>query len=89
MAKQDLSRYQKGIVNRHYEFYDSTSLMKLTETLSDLAVAETDKQREKLWKKAEEWLVKAKAEPARVKKVMEDRKLEALAALVNEMSAKK
>ena len=40
MAKQDLSRYQKGIVSRHYEHYDTKLAQRLTELLSDLFIAE-------------------------------------------------
>lgn len=90
MAKgQHLSRYQQGIVRRHYEHYDTKLLGRLSEIVSDLAIAGDDKAREKLWKRAAEALAKSGLAQTRIDKVLADRKVEGLAAAVGEMSARK
>ena len=87
MAKgQNLSRYQKGIVNRYYEHADTITLTKLQETVSDLYLATGDKVAAKLWKTAETALAKTGADPARIAKILADRNVVALATLVGELS---
>jgi hypothetical protein len=88
MAKgQHLSRYQQGIVRRHYDHADSQTAMKLQELVSELYLAADNKKRTKLWDKAGDLLAKAGANQARIDKVMTERSPEALAALVNELTA--
>lgn len=86
MAKgQDLSRHQRGIVNRYYDNRDTIMAQKLSELVSDLYLAE-GKKAETLWKRAETALQNTDAEPKRVASVVRDRDLGGLAALANELS---
>ena len=47
----DYTPYQKGIIRRYYEHKDTMALQNLAEIVSDLYLAETAKQQEKLWKR--------------------------------------
>jgi hypothetical protein len=86
MAKgQDLSRHQRGIVNRYYEHRDTIMSQKLSELVSDLYLAE-GKKAESLWKRVETALNNTGADPKRWAPVVRERDLAGLAALVNELS---
>jgi len=83
---QDLTRYQKGIVNRYYDHLDTISLEKLSEAVSELYVCSDDKKAEKLWKSVELAIKKLPADPKAVAQAVGGRDLKALAALVNKLS---
>lgn len=86
MAKaQHLSKYQEGIVRRYYEHADNRTATTLQEILSDLYLAE-GKQKDKLWTRAEEWLVKAGLEPAAVERAVKNRDIQALGRIINELA---
>jgi phosphoribosyl-ATP pyrophosphohydrolase len=82
MAKQDLSRHQRGIVNRYYEHRDTIMVQKLGELVSELALAETDKARDRLWKRVETALANTQAKPEQVARVLASRDVAALARLL-------
>ena len=86
MAKgQDLSRHQRGIVNRYYEHRDTIMAQKLSELVSDLYLAE-GKKAEALWKRVETALNNTAADPKRIAAVVGERDLGALAELASELS---
>jgi hypothetical protein len=86
MAKgQHLSAYQQGIVKRYYQNKDTLATQKLGELVSELYLCESPKKAEKIWKQVETALLNAGANKARVAKIMEDKDLTKLAALVNEL----
>lgn len=96
MAKgQHLSAYQQKIVGRHYEHFDTKIAVRLQELLTELFLASKmaagdaagQKALDKLWKKAEENLAKAKVEPAVIAKIMQERRVEKLGELVNKITA--
>jgi hypothetical protein len=85
---QFLSPHQKGIVKRYYEHQDTLATQKLGEIVSELYLltAEPDaKKAERLWKIAHTALLNARANKARVEKIVAERDLKALASLVNEL----
>lgn len=93
MAKgQHLSRYQKGIVRRFYEHRDTILVTRLQEIVSDLALAETDAARDKLWKRAADALGKIKTDPplpeSRLEKVLGERDLAGVAQLASELQVR-
>lgn len=49
----DFTRHQKKIVDRYYDNRDNIMVTKLSELVSELYLAETDKKRDQLWKRAE------------------------------------
>ncbi len=86
MAKgQDLSRAQRGIVNRYYDNRDTIMAQKVSELVSDLYLAE-GKKADGLWKRAETALNNTAANPKRVAAVVKSRDLAGLAALAGELS---
>jgi hypothetical protein len=86
MAKhQHLTPYQTKIVDRYYEHLDSITITKLQELVSELYLAEP-KAAEKLWKRAEAALTKAKVDPARVTKVLSARDVAQFSQLVLSLS---
>lgn len=92
MAKgQHLSSYQRGIVRRFYLNRGSILLGRLQELVSDLALAE-GKRADTLWKRAAETLGKVETDPplppSRVEKILSDRDVAGLAALVGELHAR-
>ena len=86
MAK-DLSRDQQGIVKRYYEHQETIQSTKLSEIVSDLWLADTDKARTKLWGRAQMALMRLGVDANRVASVVRDRDLEELAKLVAEVDA--
>jgi hypothetical protein len=87
MAKgQHLSHHQHGIVKRYYANLDTLSLQKLGEIVSDLYLCTDARKAAPMWKRAEQALAKAGADPARVGKLLADRNVEGLAKLVGELS---
>lgn len=87
MAKhQNLSRYQQGIVRRYYEHHDAIHVNKLMELVSELAVAEDEKARAKLWARAETALKQTDAPPAKWSAIVQGRDVKALATLVGQLA---
>lgn len=99
MAKgQHLSAYQQKIVRRHYEHFDTKVVQRLQETLSELFLADRAlkqapadpaaiKHADKLWKKVEENLAKAKAPPADIARTAGARRLDLVSELITRLTA--
>lgn len=86
MAKRpDLTRTQRGIVNRYYEHLDTLTVQKLQEAVSELYLSE-GKAAERTWKRVETALAKTSASDAEVRKILETRDVTALATLVQKLS---
>jgi hypothetical protein len=88
VAKRDLTGHQRKIVDRYYEHRDTIMVHKLGEIVSELALAESDKARDRLWARAEKALANLATNEARVRKVLADRSVEGLARLVGELSGR-
>lgn len=89
MAKQDLSRYQQGVVKRYYDNNDTIQSNKLGEIVSELWLAEDKKKQTALWGKAQVALMRMGVDATRVGNVVAKRDLEALAKLVAQADAGK
>jgi hypothetical protein len=86
MAKgHHYTSYQKGIIKRYYEHKDDILNQRLGEIVSDLYLTGTPAKAARLWKSAHKALLGAGANKARVEKLVAERNVEALAALVNEL----
>ncbi|MFP4176817.1 MAG: hypothetical protein ACOCR1_04995 [Planctomycetota bacterium] len=85
MSPKDLTPYQQGIVNRYYDNKDDIMNQKLAEIVSDLSVCEDETKVKRLWKSADKALENAGAPKARRKRLIKNRDLEDLAALIGEM----
>lgn len=87
MAKgQYLSSYQKGIVNRYYANADARVVNGLQELVSEIAIAETDTARTRLWKKAAETLAKTTLDARKAAAIVEARDVKAFAEAVAALS---
>lgn len=88
MAKgQHLSAYQQKIVRRFYEHRGTILVGKLAELVSEIYLASSDKVATRHWKAAGEWMVKAGVDPADAREVVENRRIEDLAAIVTALNA--
>ncbi len=79
MAKQEWTNYQKKVISRYYENLDTITLTKLQELVTELYLAETETQSERLWKRVEKALVKMKVSPAIVSHLLEKKDVRILA----------
>ncbi len=89
MAKQDLSRYQQGVVKRYYDNHETIQSHKLGEIVSELWLAEDNKKQTQLWGKAQVALMRLGVDATKVGQVVAKRDLEALAKLVAQADAGK
>jgi hypothetical protein len=83
---QDYSKTQKKIINRYYENEDSIASLKLGELVSDIYLCEDAKKAEKLWQRVGLALAHTKANPAEVRKLLEDKDVQRLAKLVGTLA---
>ncbi|GAB4549931.1 MAG: hypothetical protein Tsb0013_11450 [Phycisphaerales bacterium] len=81
---REYSRTQKKIIDRYYEHRDTIMAQKLGEIVSELYLAQ-GKKAQTLWTRAEKALANLSANDARVKKILDERSLEGLAKLVNDL----
>jgi len=49
----DFTKHQKKIINNYYDQRDNIMVTKLSELVTELYLAETDKKKDQLWKRAE------------------------------------
>ncbi|MCA9102869.1 MAG: hypothetical protein R3C10_01765 [Pirellulales bacterium] len=81
------SRYQERLIRNYYKNQDTIELDKLSGLVGDLYLA-TGKKQERLWDSARLCLEKLKVPPVRIGHVLDERKPELLARLVEELSGK-
>lgn len=87
MAKgQYLSNYQQKIVGNYYNHRDTIFVTKLATIVSDLSLTKNEKEVGRLWAKAKEFLGKTSANPVRAAKLLQEKNLEELARVVNELT---
>lgn len=87
MSQRDLSRHQQSIVKRYYKNLDTIVAQRLQEIVTELYLAESDRKRVTLWKKAKTQLDKTPADATQVQQIVEDGDVERLAKLVNDLVA--
>lgn len=83
MAKQERTNYQKKVISRYYENLDTITLTKLQELVTELYLAETPTQKDRLWLRVEKALTKMKVGPAIVTHLMEKKDVRLLAENLN------
>jgi hypothetical protein len=82
----DNSKFQQGVIRRYYEHFDTISLQKLSEIVSEIYIAEANKP-VKLWEKAKSLLSRMAAEDPRVAQIIAKKDIQGLARLTNELNA--
>ena len=84
---RDLSAHQKKIVQRYYDNHETIQTTKLAEIASELWLAEDPKARKRLWGRAEKALLRLRADPGEVARIVASDKPEALAKLITRLEA--
>lgn len=80
------TKFQQGVIRRYYEHFDTISLQKLSEIVSEIYIAEANKP-VKLWEKAKAVLSRVAAEDPRVAQIIAKKDIQGLARLANELNA--
>lgn len=83
---QPLTPYQQAIVRRHYQYQDAAAAQRLSELVSEIYLATTAKQADKLWKSVETYLAKTPAQPDRIARIVQSRDAKDLARLVSDLA---
>ena len=84
MSKKELSNYQKDVVNNYYANLDTIMLQKLSELVSELYLAESDKQKERLWQRVHKAMLNLKIPPAIIDHIMKKKDVQILAMNLND-----
>ena len=85
MADQQHSRYQRRVIRDHYRNADKIGYQRLSELTTEIYLAE-GKKADRLWKQVETALDKLEVPESRKKHVLEAKKPELLAKLVQELT---
>ena len=80
----DYTPYQQKVIKRYYDHRDQIMLTKLQELATELYLAETDKQRDRLWERVATALQNLKVPAALAQHILAARKPEVLAANVKQ-----
>ncbi len=83
----DHTPYQKKIIERYYRNFDAIAFQRLSESVTDLFLAE-GKARDRLWKRVEETLRKLEFPESRIAHLMTKRDPQLLVGVLKELDAK-
>ena len=89
MAKQEYSDYQKTVISGYYRNLDAIMLGKLSELVSELFLADTDKKRQRLWERVRKAMEQLQVPPAILEHIMQKQDLQILAKNLQEWQAGK
>ncbi len=81
---KEFTQYQKKLINRYYDNLDTMMLQKLQELVTELYLAESEKDKAKLWERAQKAMVNLKIPPEVIAKIMQGKNVVALAKQVEE-----
>jgi hypothetical protein len=84
MSKKELSNYQKDVVNNYYANLDAIMLQKLGELVSELYLAESDKQKNRLWQRVHKAMLNLRIPPAIIDHIMRKKDVQILAMNLND-----
>jgi len=76
----EYSPHQKKIIERYYENRDAIMLDRLSELVTELYLAETDKQRQRLWDRVATAMANLKVKESIAAHILKTRSTEVLAA---------
>jgi hypothetical protein len=86
---RDYTKNQKAIIDRYYEHFDTILLQKLQELVTDLFLAKDTPKEDRLWERVEKALVNLKVPPALRAHILQKRRVEILAANLEDWLKKK
>lgn len=84
MAGRAYTPYQRKVIQRYYDHRDQIVLDRLGQIVTDLALAGSDQQRSRLWKRAEQAMRALKVPEPVVLRLLEAKRVELLARHVKE-----
>lgn len=79
MAQRDYSEHQQRIISRYYSSLDTLMLQKLQALVSELYLAESDKKKDRLWKRVQQAMENLKVPSPIAEHIMGTRQVEVLA----------
>ena len=79
MTKNTSSAYQAKVISGYYDHLDTIMLQKLGELATELYLAETQKQKNRLWNRAKKAMTKLNVPPAIIEHIMEKKDVQILA----------
>lgn len=85
MADKEYSSYQRKVISRFYDNREQVDHQRLGEMVTSLYLATGDKQRQKLWKSAEDAMTRLKVPPSRIQHVLQQQDPAVLAAVVEDL----
>ena len=71
MPGKDHSDYQKSLISGYYANLDAIMLGKLSELVTELYLAETQKRKDQLWQRAEKAMLKLKIKPPIIRHIIQ------------------
>jgi len=83
----DHTPYQKKIIERYYDNRDAIMVGKLSELVTELYLADTEAQRDRLWKRVETAMKNLKVKESIAAHILSKRNVEVLAKHVKDWSA--
>jgi hypothetical protein len=79
MTKDEFSEYQKSVISGYYANLDTIMLEKLSNLISELYLAETEKKQKQLWQKARTAMEKLNIPETIINHITEQQNVEILA----------
>jgi hypothetical protein len=89
MAKNEYTKYQTGIISQYYNNLDTILLQNLSELVTELYLADTEKKKTQLWQRAHKAMLKLKVQPVIIDHIMQKQSVEILAKNLKDWLAKK
>ena len=84
MSVHERTDYQKKIISRYYENLDTITLTKLQEWVTELYLAETEAQKNRLWQRVEKAMAKINVSPAIARHIVQKKDVRLLAEHLND-----
>lgn len=89
MAEREYTKYQNKVISRYYDNRDQIDEQRLSELVTNLYLANGEKQKQKLWKSAEDMMTRLKVPTTRVAHVLEKQDPALLAEVVKDLQSGK
>ena len=88
MAKREYSEYQKDAISQYYKNLDNIMLQRLSELVTELYLAKTPAQKDRLWQRVHQAMNNLKIAPVIIEHIMAKKNVEILAKNLNDWLAK-
>ena len=85
MAEREYSRFQQKAIKRYYDNRDQIDEQRLSELVTNLYLAESEKKAKKLWESASELMERLNVPPTRIAHVLAKRDAAILAEVMQDI----